>query len=192
MKPFKLIAFAALLTVSAFTITTYTACKDACDDVVCLNGGACQYGKCVCPSGYLGDNCEKTLCTGVKCENGGACVEGACQCLPGYEGKFCETLLAEKFLGEWKGTDGCHSGTHTLTIEKGITKNDVKILGVMGRPGSLMGTITESKVVVIQKQSFDTYDQIEGELTLENNKLIFEFTYYFIGGTNTCKGEYSR
>lgn len=35
-----------------------TGCKkDPCKDVSCLNGAACADGKCLCTTGYEGDNC---------------------------------------------------------------------------------------------------------------------------------------
>lgn len=36
-----------------------SSCKvDACKDVVCLNGGVCDEGDCLCEPGYEGFNCE--------------------------------------------------------------------------------------------------------------------------------------
>lgn len=194
MKSFKLIAFASLLTVSAFIITTYTACKDACKDVACLNGGACQSGKCICPTGFLGENCEKTLCTGVVCQNNGACIEGVCQCMAGYEGKFCETLVAEKLLGVWNGQSTCGSTTkhYALTIEKGFTKSDIRISGIHDRSQPVQGAINELKEVIISKQSLGYGEFVEGALKYENNKLFFNFTFYFNGATESCTGEYSK
>lgn len=44
---------------SIFTAITYTSCKkDACENVLCLNLGACDQGKCTCPVGFEGERCE--------------------------------------------------------------------------------------------------------------------------------------
>jgi hypothetical protein len=59
MRQIKQIAFSALLTISAFGAVVYTSCnKDECKDVVCQNGGTCSEGKCTCPTGFEGTNCE--------------------------------------------------------------------------------------------------------------------------------------
>jgi hypothetical protein len=34
---------------------------DPCANIVCLNGGGCNNGKCACPPGYLGDDCGLTM-----------------------------------------------------------------------------------------------------------------------------------
>lgn len=59
MKSIRNIAFAALMTIGAFSAITYTACnKDECKDVVCNNGGTCVDGTCSCPTGYEGTTCQ--------------------------------------------------------------------------------------------------------------------------------------
>lgn len=45
-----------LLVLCALLVTQ--SCTDACEDVVCLNGGTCVEGSCECPDGTLGTNCE--------------------------------------------------------------------------------------------------------------------------------------
>jgi hypothetical protein len=58
MKFIKNIAFAAFLTIGAFSAVMYTSCtKDACKDVTCQNGGTCSGGTCTCPTGVGGTNC---------------------------------------------------------------------------------------------------------------------------------------
>ncbi len=42
----------------AFSFVTSTGCTDECDSQVCLNGGACVDGACICVNGYTGENCE--------------------------------------------------------------------------------------------------------------------------------------
>ncbi len=35
--------------------------KDDCADFICLNGGTCFEGECVCPEGYGGSDCSQSL-----------------------------------------------------------------------------------------------------------------------------------
>lgn len=59
MKSIKQIALGAALTIGAFGTVLYTSCNpDPCKDVTCQNGGTCNEGNCVCPTGYEGTNCE--------------------------------------------------------------------------------------------------------------------------------------
>ena len=47
-----------LLAVGAFCSTIYQSCiKDGCGKILC-NAGVCVSGKCACPTGYEGNNCE--------------------------------------------------------------------------------------------------------------------------------------
>ncbi|WP_276135087.1 calcium-binding EGF-like domain-containing protein [Polluticoccus soli] len=195
MRSMRVAIMAALLTVAAFTVVTYTACKNACADVVCLNGGACQDGKCICPSGFVGVNCEKTPCSDVDCRNGGTCKDGKCLCPAGYEGSNCETPMVNKFMGKWNGQERCEVEQwpwqpYNITIEKGVTAADVKITGVQGNY-TMYGAITSSNTIEVTRQPYKTSDEISGTFTLENNKLTFKFTYYGTT-TYTCTGEYFK
>lgn len=59
MKSIRIIAMSALVTIGTFSTVFYTACnKDECKDVTCQNGGVCDGGTCVCPTGYEGSKCE--------------------------------------------------------------------------------------------------------------------------------------
>jgi hypothetical protein len=193
MKLLKLITIAALATIGAFAMVTYSSCTDACKDVACLNGGACQDGKCVCPAGFMGNNCEKTLCTGIDCKNGGECKDGKCLCQAGYEGDRCETLTAQKFLGQWKGGDDCAvSGwphlSYTWNIEQGVTKSDVKIFGWKSSTG-VGGVIKSSAEIDIPQQPWDTYgNTIKGTIKYDNGKLNVTYTI----DQGTCTGTYNR
>ena len=33
--------------------------KDACESVICVNGGDCLHGSCYCPTGYYGSDCSQ-------------------------------------------------------------------------------------------------------------------------------------
>jgi hypothetical protein len=67
----KSVLVTLFITLAAFFSVGYTACKktettpstDLCATVVCKNSGTCFKGKCTCPGGYEGSNCE-TKATG--------------------------------------------------------------------------------------------------------------------------------
>jgi hypothetical protein len=64
----------------------------SCDDVQCINGGACNNGVCQCPTGYTGASCQiADPCAGVTCQNGGTCNNGSCDCPAGFTGTNCQT-----------------------------------------------------------------------------------------------------
>ncbi len=57
--PVRNILLTATLLLTIFAAVFYTSCKkDACDNVICLNLGACDGGGCVCPVGFEGERCE--------------------------------------------------------------------------------------------------------------------------------------
>ncbi len=59
MKVLRSIIITAIVSIGAIGAVTYTACnKDKCNNVACLNGGACDDGVCVCAAGFEGNRCE--------------------------------------------------------------------------------------------------------------------------------------
>ncbi len=57
--PFKSILVSALLALTTvFSIAWFSCNRDKCKSIVCANHGVCNYGTCVCPSGFQGTNCE--------------------------------------------------------------------------------------------------------------------------------------
>ncbi|XP_065190833.1 uncharacterized protein LOC135821763 [Sycon ciliatum] len=90
----------------------------------CLNQGQCDdKGKCICPKGFTGDNCQKVVCThpwvkknkvceckprldapkctvACNCLNNGQCTEdGTCVCPTGFHGDQCQDNFRTKCLG---------------------------------------------------------------------------------------------
>lgn len=60
MRKTQKILFIILFLFSSFSVVTYISClkKDACSNVICLNGGACDGGKCQCLVGFEGPICD--------------------------------------------------------------------------------------------------------------------------------------
>lgn len=71
MNNFKIIFGTVTLVLFSFTLAFISSCKKKdlvyndttkirpCDNVICLNGGNCLDGNCLCPIGYEGVKCEK-------------------------------------------------------------------------------------------------------------------------------------
>jgi hypothetical protein len=57
--PFRRILITSLAALTTVFSVAYTSCnRDKCKTIVCANNGVCDGGKCTCPSGYQGSNCE--------------------------------------------------------------------------------------------------------------------------------------
>ncbi|MGZ5244660.1 MAG: calcium-binding EGF-like domain-containing protein [Bacteroidia bacterium] len=69
----------AILFITLFTFSTCRqdpAVPGPCDAIVCENGGTCDNGNCVCPTGYSGPRCETyytTLLAGKYTSNNFNC-----------------------------------------------------------------------------------------------------------------------
>ncbi|XP_058238194.1 low-density lipoprotein receptor-related protein 1B-like isoform X2 [Hemibagrus wyckioides] len=73
---------------------------------VCVNGGRCVLNergqaRCVCRSGFSGDQCEMDHCAG-HCHNGASCSttltgRRVCRCVLGFSGVVCERSVCDGF-----------------------------------------------------------------------------------------------
>lgn len=98
----------AAIALTLFTAMLYVSCKkedDPCKGIACINGGACNGGKCVCPTSYTGTYCETPTdpCLGVTCQNGGSCTGGSCNCPTGTTGTMCETIYRDGYTNTYAG-----------------------------------------------------------------------------------------
>lgn len=106
MRTLRQVYFTILLTITAFSLTTYMACKkDKCKDKVCKTGEVCTNGVC-----------RNTQCDNVTCQNGGQCVKGVCKCIEGYLGDNCEKLFGGKFIGSYTASEQCNGNTKIYDV----------------------------------------------------------------------------
>lgn len=69
MQKAKLLLLTAISTVAIFSVVLYSSCRNPCKNVVCLNGGACSQGNCLCQTGYVGPRCESLATTEIDYDN---------------------------------------------------------------------------------------------------------------------------
>ena len=74
-------------------IAVIAGCDD-CKDINCYNGGRCNVGECVCPTGYSGTFCENDACFNVACLRGtkefsADSTSCSCVCDSGWYGIDC-------------------------------------------------------------------------------------------------------
>ena len=65
-KSLRAILLTSLVTFATFSAIIYvtSSCnRDKCKTIVCANGGVCNGGNCICPTGYEGVNCETVSIT---------------------------------------------------------------------------------------------------------------------------------
>ncbi len=125
--------FCAIATLSGTLPATTTL---DCSDNPCQNGGKYKKGKCKCPKGYVGENCEIVTCLKLKCEGNSICQTdsltqaGSCQCKMGYEGTDCNTKSREKYIGKYMS-----DGERCQVVKPYLAPNDVNPKsGVMEYP----------------------------------------------------------
>ncbi len=139
-----------------FAIATFSFALQSCDkckDINCQNGGTCDKGKCTCPTGYSGDNCEiKDPCLGISCLNGGTCASGSCNCPSGYEGIDCGTESRGKFLGNFYSYKqwGCNQiSQYNCTISASSSGiNKISISNFNNKGWSVLADVSSSSFII--------------------------------------------
>jgi hypothetical protein len=202
----KKLIFSLFLLTSLF----FSACKDKCKDVLCLNGGACDEGICKCPTGFSGPNCEVApvpidLCANVICQNGGTCINGVCDCPPGYSGTNCQTPDNSKFVGSWKYNETCDGLVISdysvqITAVSG-TVNKIKIIGFAGfncdGPNvEVEATVSANNITVSPNQNACDQQVVivsgSGTINTSANSITITYTYQVAGTSGTCTGTYTK
>ena len=182
---FRTLVATIIVTLSVFTLTLYSCEKDACKKVNCQNGGLCDNGGCVCPTGYSGARCEiYEPCMTITCMNGGTCVDGKCNCPLGFEGQYCETISRNKFFGLWVVTeDGTTSNPaqYTVSLVAGSTANEVRILNFRNTSSNSVIAFVYRDTIRILPQNIGGFDisgegMLTGDLnTPQDQKIDFRY-----------------
>lgn len=199
MKLAQTLLLTLFITLTAFTVVTYTACKkDPCRDVSCLNGGTCNDGVCKCKANYAGPRCEKDLCAKLNCLNEGACVGGQCQCAPGFEGDSCQVRISDKFAGEWAGTAQC--APHTYDVSYVVIEGSSPTALSAHLPNvqtAMTGNLTSSTTAKMSRTELSstmTLDSANLTYMPQGDQLLIDYYITVSTGTNTyqlnCAGTY--
>lgn len=170
IKPFQPVLI-AIITSLLFIAVGYTACiSDKCNKINCINGGGCNKGVCLCPTGYEGTYCEikSDPCKNVICQNSGSCADGKCDCLVGYEGTYCEQLTRDKIIGVYTGTSDCSSSPSSITITAGTSDLTLILYGDNGMFSNQTATVTSKTTFTFSFPSSQ---------------------YYVVSGTGTLTGD---
>lgn len=191
MKNYNTLIATLFVTLSFFSLALYTGCvKDPCEQVNCLNGGACNNGTCVCPAGYEGVFCEnKNPCHDIVCQNGGTCVSGKCNCPSGYEGEFCQSPARDKFFGIYTGNEDCgfNHGTYMITVTANSNNNEFKIANLFDNPNFVVNcTLTGNSTFSLSNTQTDP--AITGTGSINGSTLTIEYT--ISDGTTTYNCTY--
>jgi hypothetical protein len=181
--------FSALVTFTIFISTGYIACtKDECKDMACKNGGSCISGKCNCPAGYTGTNCEKyDPCAAVSCKNGGNCIDGKCNCPEGFEGKYCEAYEKDKFAGKWTVSEtgtGAAQGDYELTVYTEAALTKIKIINLNDNHIITYGDVKDDSISFYSATTtLDSY-MVKGSGKINEARDRIEVDYVFHNWAN--------
>ncbi|XP_072096760.1 tenascin isoform X8 [Mobula birostris] len=92
----------------------------------CNDRGTCIDGKCVCDSGFTGDDCGIVDSCPNDCSDQGRCINGACHCFEGYAGEDCsQELCPNNCSGQGICVDG------KCVCDEGLTGEDCKDLACL-------------------------------------------------------------
>lgn len=190
MKLIKTSLLTAPAAIVLFAFVIFACTKDACDDVVCLNGGTCASGVCNCPSGYTGLHCENDDCAGVNCLNGGICESGICHCPAGFEGPNCELESREKFLGVWVVTeDGTNSPAqqYSVSVQKGAASTELYIQNFNNKITDVVRAFVAGETIYIPDQTVGLYTIIGTGTVLKKGFRFIYRTKAAIQGQGRCR-----
>ncbi|MBK7958299.1 MAG: hypothetical protein IPK03_09375 [Bacteroidetes bacterium] len=149
-------------------------------------------------------SCTTEPCKDVTCLNSGvatASTDGkscACACTPGYEGTDCSTPSRTKYLGSWKGSDVCGSGTYSVTLTAANASDSTSILisnpGGFGTAITVIGKFTKANEITFTAQDLGGSRTMDGTMTFTSTSAMT--TSYKVtpatGAVDNCNGTYTK
>lgn len=121
MKSWKIVVGTAFLFLTVALSTMVSSCSDPCNDRLCLNGGVCRDGECICADGFEGPLCESKM----------------------YE-KFIGT-----WDGTYKCNNNVPTNeTIIITPNAGLGPDDVVLYNLFSQDVTLEGTILNTNIEI--------------------------------------------
>ncbi len=119
-------------------------------------------------------------------------------CPVGYTGVDCKT---KAFIGSWKGTDVCGSGTYNnITISMNASSTDTNSV-IVTNPGGFGATVTvsgklstDARTITITNGDLGGSHTMNGTMSLSSNT-GFSFAYTVTpatGAADVCNGTYTK
>ena len=149
-------------------------------------------------------SCTSDPCKNVTCKNSGVATAStdnkscACNCAAGFEGTDCSTLSRTKYLGTWKGSDVCTSGTYGVTLTAANASDSTSILisniGGFGTAVTITGKFTGSNKITFTGQDIGGQRTLDGTMTFTSTSAMT--TNYTVkpatGASDVCNGAYTK
>ena len=131
---------------------------------------------------------KKDACDNVSCNGGGVCVDGTCQCDSLHEGTNCETDKRAKYFGSFVGNANCTSLNHLDYLKitaVSDSANQLNFHNLYGSERNIVGIIFSDGSVYIPEQ-VSGLDTISGSASINNGKVVVNYTAKYPGGTDVC------
>ncbi len=131
---------------------------------------------------------KKDACDDVSCNGGGVCVDGTCQCDSLHEGTNCEIDKRTKYFGSFVGTENCTTRNHLDYLRIAAVNDSANQLyfhNLYGNERNVAGIIFSDGSVYIPEQ-ISGFDTISGSASIDNGKVVVNYTAKYPGGTDVC------
>lgn len=179
------------LSFAAFTGTVMFASsckedKDPCEDVNCLNEGACDDGDCVCEEFFYGSTCA------VRCVNGS--YDSTCVCNSGWEGDECETEERAKFIGSFSVYETCITSSQDYNYLSTIKEGEDGLLSIAiynfrddETYAPVIATVEDGTNLLIEPQKPKGTQEVSGTGYINDTRDTITIDYEFKANSGSTK-----